>query len=80
MQCVNASEPVPVLLFGDYEWNRRVSSADDMTFDIRLEACDGREFWREETVPIPKGAALWRVRDWKEVVQWVHQAQAEERI
>ncbi|XP_006454613.1 hypothetical protein AGABI2DRAFT_182583 [Agaricus bisporus var. bisporus H97] len=80
LQCVNASEPVPVLLFGDYEWNRRVSSADDMTFDIRLEACDGREFWREETVPIPKGAALWRVRDWKEVVQWVHQAQAEGRI
>lgn len=74
---MNASESLPVLLFGDYEWNKRVSSADDIQFDIRLEACDGREFWKEETAPIPEGATLWRVKDWNEVVQWVHQARVE---
>jgi hypothetical protein len=77
---VNASEPLPVLLFGDYEWNKRLSSADDTQFDIRLAACGGREFWKEETVLIPEGAALWRVKCWNEVVQWVRQAQAEGRI
>ncbi|KAF9455020.1 hypothetical protein P691DRAFT_654605 [Macrolepiota fuliginosa MF-IS2] len=84
LQCVNAPKPVPVLLFGDYEWNQRVSGPGDacheMTFDVRFKACGGKEFWKEETVPIPEGAPLWRVKDWSEVIRWVRKAMAEGQI
>ncbi|SJL05809.1 uncharacterized protein ARMOST_09145 [Armillaria ostoyae] len=76
LQCATAI-PVAtrVLLFGDYEWNKRISGAgdgsDDMSFDIRLKSHGGKEFWKEETVEIPEGAPLERVKDWSEVVRWV---------
>ncbi|KAK0465213.1 uncharacterized protein EV420DRAFT_1513328 [Desarmillaria tabescens] len=76
LQCATAV-PVAtrVLLFGDYEWNKRISgpgdASDDMSFDIRLESHGGKEFWKEETVDIPEGAPLERVKDWSEVVRWV---------
>ncbi|KAG7450155.1 uncharacterized protein BT62DRAFT_927464 [Guyanagaster necrorhizus] len=76
LQCATAI-PIAtrVLLFGDYEWNKRVSgpgdASDDMSFDIRLKALVGKEFWKEETVDIPEGAPLERVKDWSEVVRWV---------
>ncbi|KAK0245878.1 hypothetical protein EDD85DRAFT_802419 [Armillaria nabsnona] len=76
LQCATAI-PVAtrVLLFGDYEWNKRISGAgdgsDDMSFDIRLKSHGGKEFWKEETVEVPEGAPLERVKDWSEVVRWV---------
>ncbi len=39
-----------VLLFGDYQWNQRISGDDyddAMSYDIRLLAEGGREFWKE---------------------------------
>jgi hypothetical protein len=51
-----------------------------MTFDRRLKAGGNREFWKEETVDIPAGAPLWRVRDWGEVVRWVQNAKSEGKL
>ncbi|KAL0950732.1 hypothetical protein HGRIS_007507 [Hohenbuehelia grisea] len=80
-QCSTYTPPVRVLLFGDYSWNQRVcgpgDQADEMTFERRLIAEGGREFWKEEKFEIPEGAPLTRVRDWTEVVRWVKQAKAE---
>jgi len=75
---------MPVLLFGEYEWNKRVCSLDDvhddMSFDIRLKACGGKEFWKEEMISIPEDAQLWRMKDWSEVIRWIQQARADGRI
>ena len=75
---------MPVLLFGDYEWNKRVcgpdDAHDDKSFDIQLKAYDGKEFWKEETLSIPEGAQLWRVKDWSEVIRWIQQARGDGRI
>ena len=77
LQCAGASPAVPVLLFGDYEWNKRQSGpqdiGDEMSFNARLANEGGREFWKEERVEIPEGTPLWRVKDWGEVVKWVRQ-------
>ncbi|KAG5636857.1 hypothetical protein H0H81_006609 [Sphagnurus paluster] len=75
LQCSTFKQPTPVLLFGDYEWNKRLSGpnedTDDMVFARRLELAGGREFWREETFVVPEGAPMYRVKDWSEVVRWV---------
>ncbi|TFK30756.1 hypothetical protein FA15DRAFT_713399 [Coprinopsis marcescibilis] len=75
LQCATAEEPVPVLLFGDYEWNQRVSSRDDTqadsTFAVRFEREGGREFWKDEKLEIPAGAPLWRAANWSSAVQFV---------
>ncbi|KAL1738533.1 hypothetical protein HDZ31DRAFT_86155 [Schizophyllum fasciatum] len=66
-----------VLLFGEYEWNKRISSGEDakaeMVFEERLKRENGREFWKDEHLEdiIPSGAPLTRVRNWDEVVAWV---------
>ena len=73
LQCATSKTPIPVLLFGEYEWNKRIcgpgDATDEMSFDRRFAASDGREFWKEETVTIPEG--VHRVKSWDEVVQWV---------
>ncbi|KAM6498390.1 hypothetical protein JOM56_006338 [Amanita muscaria] len=77
LQCATSSAAVPVLLFGNYEWNKRLSNSHDtreeMTFDIRLAAEGGRRFWEHEGLEIPEGAPLWRVREWTDVVRWVRE-------
>ncbi|KAK7041678.1 hypothetical protein VNI00_008967 [Paramarasmius palmivorus] len=78
--------PTPVLLFGDYEWNSRVSSAKDavdtMVFDTRLQIEGGREFWKEEKLEdhIPEGAPIQRVKDWAAAVRWVKKAREEGKL
>ena len=68
-----------MLLFGDYEWNKRQSFAsdycDEMTFAHRHKK-EGDEFWKkdDDKVAYPEGAPLRRVKDWGEVVRWVMQA------
>lgn len=54
--------------------------ADEMSFDKRLVACGGKEFWKEETLIIPEGVPLERVKDWSEVVRWIKTAREEGRI
>jgi hypothetical protein len=75
LSCATASPPTRVLLFGDYQWNKRCSNPEDnrdaMSFDRRLEAKGGREFWKEEQLEVPEGAPLERVKDWGEVIQWI---------
>lgn len=77
-----ATPPTPVLLFGHYEWNKRLSlhsdAVDTMAFETRLQIEGGREFWKYERFEdhIPEGAPLHRVRDWEEVVQFVKSARA----
>ncbi|KAJ7923075.1 hypothetical protein B0H13DRAFT_1981588 [Mycena leptocephala] len=84
IQCSTALPPTRVLLFGEYEWNKRISGtgdgADEMSFDKRLVACGGKEFWKEETLIIPEGVPLERVKDWSEVVRWIKTAREEGRI
>ncbi|KAJ7124746.1 hypothetical protein C8R43DRAFT_1030621 [Mycena crocata] len=84
IECSTASPPTRVLLFGDYEWNKRMSGpgdgADGMSFDRRLAAGGGREFWKEEALVIPEGVPIERVKDWSEVVRWVKAAREAGRI
>ncbi|KAJ8517041.1 hypothetical protein ONZ45_g5740 [Pleurotus djamor] len=62
IQCSTHDPPTRVLLFGDYQWNKRTSGPsdyrDEMSFDIRLKAEGGREFWKEEALEIPKDAPI----------------------
>ncbi|PFH54767.1 hypothetical protein AMATHDRAFT_169464 [Amanita thiersii Skay4041] len=74
LDCASATPAIPVLLFGDYEWNKRKSSMEDakdeMAFKRRVER-EGNEFWKREEIVVPEGAPLWRVTDWQGVVKWV---------
>ncbi|KAJ7102348.1 hypothetical protein B0H15DRAFT_814254 [Mycena belliarum] len=84
IQCSTALPPTRVLLFGNYEWNHRISGpgdgAEEMCFDKRLAAAGGREFWKEEELVIPEGVPLERVKDWGAVVQWVTTARKAGKI
>lgn len=68
---------MPVLLFGNYEWNKRISrpsdNRDEMSFKER-EKVEGKYFWKNEKLEVPEGALLYKVKDWGEVVQWVKDA------
>ncbi|RDX56226.1 hypothetical protein OH76DRAFT_1396566 [Lentinus brumalis] len=83
LKCVTTEPPVPVLLFGDYQWNKRVGRykdiASEVSFEDKLKREGGREFWKEEDVDkeIPPGAPLTRVKNWKEVLEWVEKKRAE---
>ncbi|KAL1761820.1 5' nucleotidase [Schizophyllum commune] len=71
------SHKIHVLLFGDYEWNKRTSSSDDakpeMVYEERLKRENGHEFWKDEHLEdhLPPDASLTRVKSWEEVVAWV---------
>lgn len=70
--------PIPVLLFGDGPWNRRVSRAHyvvdgvdvgQMSFEQRYDYEGRTEFWkRDERAAM--GTPVIRVKDWGEVVKW----------
>ena len=78
LKCINADPPVPTILFGDREWNKRESKYGDISTELsfaqKFEKEGGREFWKEERVVIPESAPLKRVRDWAEAVAWVEEA------
>lgn len=80
LQCTTAPSPTPVLLFGDYQWNQRLSGPsdikDDLSFAQRFEASGQQEFWKDEEFEITKNTSLSRVKDWNEVVCWVTNAKA----
>ncbi|KAA1471100.1 hypothetical protein DENSPDRAFT_837026 [Dentipellis sp. KUC8613] len=63
----------PVLLFGDYEWNKRINTSDQWCFHEKLKEEDGREWWKNEDVELHPEDQIWRVRDWPEVVKWISQ-------
>ena len=70
----------PVLLFGNYEWNKRVNTDDKWAFHERLDIEGGREWWKEEDVELTPNDAIWRVYNWIEVIEWVRAAQQINRI
>lgn len=75
LKCAKATPPVPILLFGDNQWNQREAKyaniKDELSFDERLKKEGGREFWKDENVTIPEGLPLVRVKGWQDVVRWV---------
>ena len=85
LKCATADPPVPVLLFGDYAWNKRVGRYSDVkaevSFEEKLKREGGREFWKDDAAQlekeIPPGAPLTRVKNWDEVLEWVEKKRAE---
>jgi hypothetical protein len=76
--------PLPVLLFGPYPWNRHVTKQDSpydkAAHDERIargidtdegEALAGKLMWSGEDVGQALPACVHRVRDWIEVVSFV---------
>jgi hypothetical protein len=61
----------PVLLFGGYEWNKRVDAGDPWTFDDKLALEGGKEWWKDDTISLRSGDRIWRARDWEEVLRWL---------
>ncbi|KAF8845368.1 hypothetical protein BDN67DRAFT_454087 [Paxillus ammoniavirescens] len=82
----------PVLLFGAYEWNKRMSQPgderDDMVFDVRVEREGGTHFLEEDAKKAAqllesvnaKRACVLRANDWNEVVRYIIAAQKEGKI
>ncbi|KAF9229612.1 hypothetical protein BS17DRAFT_771683 [Gyrodon lividus] len=87
-----AKVPPPVLLFGAYEWNKRMSQPgderDDMVFDVRVKREGGTHFLEEDAKKADQALAsvnakrtcVLRASDWNEVVRYVIAAQKEGRI
>ena len=86
LMCVTTDPPVPVLLFGNHQWNQRVGRYSDITnemsFEEKLAREGGREFWKEESADkeVPPGAPLTRVKGWAEVLEWVEKQMAEGKL
>ena len=71
----DATPPIPVLLFGNYSWNKRISSIDKpedhLGYKQRLEYEHGEEWWKKEDVDKILPANVKRAKDWKEVVAYI---------
>ena len=61
----------PVLLFGDYEWNRRVDVGDPWTFDDKFALEGGKEWWKDDTIDLRGKDRIWRAQNWEEVLRWL---------
>ena len=59
----------PVLLFGDYEWNKRVDAGDPWAFEDRLTLEGGKHWWKDDTISLRSEDRIWRVRSWEDVLQ-----------
>ena len=74
LSCAGASPPINVLLFGEYQWNKRESPLnkpeDHLGYDARMEL-EGREWWIDECVDPKLPQNVRRVKTWKEVVEWI---------
>jgi len=69
-----AEKQLPALLFGDYEWGKRISTAEDKrSFEERLreQVRNGlrSDWWQEDVVDLPD--CVWSVKDWREVITWI---------
>jgi len=60
-----------VLLFGDYEWNKRIDAGDLWSFDEKLALEGGKEWWKDDNTSLSSEDSIWRVRNWEEVLQWL---------
>jgi len=77
LKCAHADPPQPILLFGDYQWNKHEAKysniKDEMSYDERVKKEGSNEFLKRDEIKIPEGQSPFRVNDWKEVVQWVQE-------
>lgn len=84
LKCATANPPVPVLLFGDNEWNQRLAKYSDIkeevSFAVKSAQEGGREFWKDDNITFPKGEPLERVKNWQEIVEWIKKASDEGKI
>ena len=66
---------IDVLLFGEYSWNRRISSTDkpedNLGYDERLKFEGGREWWKDEKADDLLPGNVKRVSDWGGVIEHV---------
>lgn len=76
-----ATKPPPVLLFGSYEWNKRLSLSsderEDMVYEVRFNK-EGGSFLDEDAKRGDEALeqanakhSVRRVKDWSEVVRYV---------
>lgn len=77
LACARDADPkIPVLLFGNYSWNQRISvlekPEDHLGFDERLKLENGHEWWKDEHADelLPSDKVT-RVRNWTEVTEHV---------
>jgi hypothetical protein len=76
---VAADPPIPVLLFGMYEWSKRLANIDVqdpktlMDFMCRLEY-EGEAFWLRDEMLVSDSVPMTRVQDWSAVVAFINQA------
>lgn len=84
LKCACAAPPVPVLLFGEYAWNRQAAHYEDvkqeLSFAEKFEKEGRREYWLDEKLEVPAGAPLTRVKNWEEVIQWVEKQKADGKL
>ena len=59
----------PILLFGDYEWNKRIDTGEPWVFDDKLALEGGKEWWKGDTITLRSEDRIWRARSWEEVLQ-----------
>lgn len=59
------------LLFGDYEWNKRVNSAEQWAFEEKNNAEGRQGWWKDDDTVLRDDDRIQRVRDWDEVINCV---------
>ncbi len=67
----------PILLFGDYEWNKRVAAGGPWSFDDKLALEGGKHRWKDDTIDLRSEDRIWRVQNWGEVLKWLREHGAE---
>ncbi|KAI0035922.1 hypothetical protein K488DRAFT_42193 [Vararia minispora EC-137] len=60
-----------VLLFGDYEWNKRIDDGSLWHFTEKLEKEGGRPWWIDEEVDVAALKRVTRVRTWEETAAFI---------
>ena len=69
LACSESAE-FQVVLFGDYEWNKRRDESGSWSFDERAIGMDmdSLQWWKDDDVDVSTLRTVSRARDWNEVV------------
>jgi len=79
LKCAHAEPPQPILLFGDYQWNKHKAVYKDIKDEVNYEervkryGGDASAFLKEDEIEIPEGQWPVRVKDWDAVVRWIQE-------
>lgn len=74
--------PVTVLLYGKYNWNRRLTNirneSEELSHEEKNKVENGRKWWEDDEFELPQpGLQIHRTETWDEVVGWVRQAKTD---